>query len=94
MLKIITYKNAEKLKTSDEKLPPLSTTSIQPVLQSPHVHYYGEYVALVVAETFEQAQYAARLVKVKYKKETPKIDFKKHRSEAYKPEEESDHSTG
>ena len=94
VVEIITYKNAEKLKTPDKKLPPLSTTSIQPVLQSPHINYYGEYVGVVVAETFEQAQYAARLVKIKYKEETPKIDFKDHRSDAYKPKESSDYSRG
>ena len=94
VVEIITYKNAEKLKAFDKSLPPLSTTTIQPVLQSPHINYYGEYVGLVVAETFEQAQYAARLVKIDYKKEKPKIDFKDHRSDAYKPKESSDYSRG
>ena len=68
VLKVITYKNATKLKTFDEEMPELTTDSIAPVLQSNKVHYYGEYVGLVVAETFEQAQYAARLVKFEYKK--------------------------
>lgn len=94
VLEIITYKNAEKLKTFDKDLPALSTTSIQPVLQSPKVNYYGEYVGLVVAETFEQAQYAARLVTIEYKKETPKVNFKNFRSDAYKPSESSDYSRG
>ena len=94
VVEIITYKNAEKLKAFDKNLPPLSTTTIQPVLQSPHINYYGEYVGLVVAETFEQAQYAARLVKIDYKEEKPKIDFKDHRSDAYKPKESSDYSRG
>ena len=94
VVEIITYKNAEKLKAFDKNLPPLSTTTIQPVLQSPHINYYGEYVGLVVAETFEQAQYAARLVKIDYREEKPKIDFKDHRSDAYKPKESSDYSRG
>ena len=94
VLAVITYQNAEKLKAFDENLPALSTTSIQPVLQSPKVNYYGEYVGLVVAETFEQAQHAARLVTVEYKKEDPKINFKDFRSEAYRPEDSSDYSRG
>lgn len=94
VIEIITYKNAEKLKSFDEELPSLSTTSIQPVLQSPKVNYYGEYVGLVVAETFEQAQHAARLVKIEYKKENPKINFKNFRSDAYKPGKDSDYSRG
>jgi xanthine dehydrogenase YagR molybdenum-binding subunit len=37
-----------------------------PVLTSPEVSYYGEPVAFVVAETFEQARAAAYLVRVTY----------------------------
>src|SRR5258707_2245869 len=37
-----------------------------PVLTSPDVSYYGEPVAFVVAETFEQARAAAYLIRVSY----------------------------
>lgn len=94
VLHVITYKNADKLKTHDKALPVLDTDLIQPVLQSPDVQYYGEYIGLVVAETFEQAQYAARLVKVEYSKEIPKIHFEQLQGDAYKPNEESDYSRG
>ena len=95
VLKIITYKNAEKLKTFDKKMTKVSTTTIAPVLQTNMVHFYGEYVGLVVAETFEQAQYAARLVKFKYKKDAnPAIHLEKLRAKAYKPNEKSDYSRG
>ncbi len=95
VLKIITYKNAEKLKTLDEKMPEVTTTSIAPVLQTNKVHFYGEYVGLVVAETFEQAQHAARLVKFTYKKDAnPAIHLEKLRDKAYKPNEKSDYSRG
>ena len=95
VLKIITYKNAEKLKTFDKKMTEVSTTTIAPVLQTNMVHFYGEYVGLVVAETFEQAQYAARLVKFKYKKDAnPAINLEKLRAKAYKPNEKSDYSRG
>jgi len=95
VLKVITYKNAEKLKSFDEDMPTLATDSIAPVLQSNKVHYYGEYVGFVVAETFEQAQYAARLVKYEYKKDpSAVIDFDKSRSKAYKPKEDANYSRG
>ena len=95
VLKIITYKNAEKLKGFDEERPVIATDSIAPVLQSNKVHYYGEYVGFVVAETFEQAQYAASLVKFKYKEDsTAQFKFENHQDEAYKPSEESDHERG
>ena len=41
----------------DEKRPPFADT---------HINYYGQYVALVVAETFEQATAAARAMKATY----------------------------
>ena len=95
VLKVITYKNAEKLKTFDEKMPAIGTKSIAPILQDNKVHYYGEYVGVVVADTFEQAQYAARLVKFKYKKDaSPDIVFEKSRGKAYRPNEKSDYSRG
>lgn len=95
VLKIITYKNAEKLKGFDEERPVLSTDSIAPVLQSNKVHYYGEYVGFVVAETFEQAQYAASLVKFTYNEDpSAHFNFGTKTSKAYKPSEASDHKRG
>jgi xanthine dehydrogenase YagR molybdenum-binding subunit len=95
VLKVITYKNAEKLKTFDKVPQPISTSSIAPVFQDNKVHYYGEFVGLVVAETFEQAQYAARLVKYEYKKDSnPAITIAKLKSKAYESEENPDYSRG
>ena len=94
VIKILTYKNADKLKHYEEELPAISTSSIQPVLQNADVHYYGEYVGLVIAETFEQAQYAASLVKYTYSEKKPDIDFDSSRGKAYKPTEKSDYSRG
>ena len=31
------------------------------LLQSPNIEFYGQHIGVVVAETFEQARYAARL---------------------------------
>lgn len=95
VLKVITYKNAEKLKTLEGERPPIATDTIAPVLQSNKVHYYGEYVGFVVAETFEQAQYAASLVKFEYKKDADAvIDFEKSKSKAYTPDNGSNYSRG
>ncbi|WP_420461145.1 xanthine dehydrogenase family protein molybdopterin-binding subunit [Neolewinella sp.] len=94
VIEVITYKNAEKLGTYDEEMPAISTTTPMPVLQTPEVHYYGEYVGLVVAETLEQAQYACRLVKVDYEAEEPNVGFEEARGSAYKPSERSDYSRG
>jgi xanthine dehydrogenase YagR molybdenum-binding subunit len=94
VLAVLTHKNAEKLKAFEEEMPELGSTTIAPVLQNNKVQFYGEYVGLVVAETFEQATYAARLIKVKYKEETPDIHLDKSRAKAYKPNESSDFSRG
>jgi len=95
VLQIITYKNAEKLKTLEGVRPEIATDSIAPVLQSNKVHYYGEYVGLVVAETFEQAQYAASLVKFEYKEDkSAVIDFEKSKDKAYTPDNGSNYSRG
>ncbi len=40
-------------------------------LQDNQVHYAGQYVALVVAQTLEEAKYAASLVRVSYAPENP-----------------------
>lgn len=48
----------------DEKVPPL---------QDDAVRYYGQFVALVLADTFEQARDAARAVRVQYAAETPDV---------------------
>jgi xanthine dehydrogenase YagR molybdenum-binding subunit len=46
-----------------------------PVLQDDRVHWDGQPVAVVVAETLDQAEYAASLVRVEYEAETPTVSF-------------------
>lgn len=82
VLKVITYKNADKLKRHSDDRPPFKLTTIAPVFQDSELHYYGQYVACVVAETFEQARYAGRLIKVTYDEDTPEIVLDKHKEES------------
>ncbi len=49
----------------DEDRPPFADDLIR---------YYGQYVALVVADTFEQAKAAADVVKVTYRETPPNVD--------------------
>jgi len=49
----------------DERRPPLTDDVIR---------YYGQYVALVVADTFEMAKAAAAVVRVTYAAEKPNVD--------------------
>lgn len=89
VLKILTHENAPRLKevnpmelmkvgglVSDMNLP----------LQNNKVNYFGQYIALIVAETYEQARAAANLVKVNYTKQTPAIELEKEMPKAEEPE--------
>lgn len=60
----------------------------RPPLQDDTVYYYGQFVALVVANTFEQAQEAASQVKVSYQEQKPLV----HLSDA-EPEPPRKHYT-
>jgi xanthine dehydrogenase YagR molybdenum-binding subunit len=47
----------------------------RPPFEDDNVYYYGQYVALVVANTFEQAKAAADAVKVEYAAQKPSVSF-------------------
>ncbi|MGB7137077.1 MAG: xanthine dehydrogenase family protein molybdopterin-binding subunit [Acidobacteriaceae bacterium] len=47
----------------------------RPPFEDDNVYYYGQYVALVVANTFEQAQAAAAAVRVNYQAQKPSVSF-------------------
>lgn len=86
VLKVITHQNALKLMPRPPLTPANRMTRSNPALQDTSIHCYGQYIGLVVAETYEQARYAARLVRVSYNTEKPKIDFDENVQFAYKPE--------
>lgn len=64
----------------DERRPPFEDDVIR---------YWGQYVAVVVAETFQQAQAASRAVKVTYVVETPEVGSVLALAGDEKPHEES-----
>lgn len=57
----------------------------KPQLSGSRVHYFGQPVALIVADTFEQATAAARLVRVSYQTESGLYDLESGRRLAYPP---------
>jgi xanthine dehydrogenase YagR molybdenum-binding subunit len=72
VLAVITHANAPKLPYRRQRPTPPVDPEIGlqiPVLQDDLVRHNGQYVALVVAETLEQATYAADLVRVAYDEE-------------------------
>src|SRR4051794_13052906 len=61
VIAIVTWQNAGKLGKSQSNFSAL--------LAGPEIQHYHQTIALVVAETFEQARAAAQLVKVDYQRE-------------------------
>jgi len=76
---VITHENMPKTKA-----PPLLdvsdfssgfAASNLPILQDDKVYWDGQPVAVVVAGTLEQAEYAASLIRVEYQAEVPEVSF-------------------
>lgn len=54
-------------------------------LQNDRVLYGGQYIAVVVADTAEQAEQAAALIKVTYEEQKPAVGFESNFATAYQP---------
>lgn len=90
VIRVFTHLNAPKLgpKAATEDSPPRATEERDKsfrALQSDRIFFNGQPVALVVAETYEQARYAARLVKVSYNAEKHATDTEAVRGRARLP---------
>ncbi|MBP8533724.1 xanthine dehydrogenase family protein molybdopterin-binding subunit [Streptomyces sp. MK37H] len=81
---VMTYLNAPAQGPRDESIP-FEYWRAQPMLTGPDIHFYGEPVALVVAETFEQARDAADLVEVEYRSGRGRFDFGEFEDDTYIP---------
>ncbi|WP_137175959.1 aldehyde oxidoreductase molybdenum-binding subunit PaoC [Massilia sp. HP4] len=82
VLAVVTAANAGKLGKGD--------MNVAHLLAGPKIEHYHQAVALVVAETFEQARAAAVLVRVKYVEEKGRFDLAAEKDKAVKPDWESD----
>ncbi len=85
---VLTYQNMPRLHN-----PPLFGTapkavgaSTLPVMQNEHINWNGQPVALVLAETHEQAEYAASLIEVRYDVLPAKTDFDAAKRQARAPD--------
>src|SRR6202790_205741 len=77
---VLTYRNAPEQGTGNHH-------EAHPVLTGPEVTRYGEPVAFVVAESFEQARAAAYLVAVKYDRSGGKYALRNNLKEARIPQQ-------
>jgi xanthine dehydrogenase YagR molybdenum-binding subunit len=76
VIKILTPFNAMKLPQGGKAAVHPPAGRVLTILQDPMVHYNNQPIAVVIAETLNQALYAASLVQVKYKVAPAKFDFK------------------
>jgi len=89
VLAVITHENVPEMKAPPN--PDFSNLgkgfalSNLPIMGSADIHWDGEPVAVIVAETVEQAEYAASLVHVYYEAGTPVVSFEKTKTEAVVP---------
>src|SRR5919107_4094599 len=90
VVRVFTHLNAPKLgpKANTEYAPPRNAREQDKsfrALQSDRIYFNAQPVALVVAESYEQARYASRLVKVAYDAEKHTTDTEAVRGEAHSP---------
>ncbi len=77
VLAIVTAENAGELGKADRNTAKL--------LGGPEIQHYHQAIALVVAETFEQARAASQLVEVKYERAPGAFDLASAKSSATRP---------
>ena len=65
---VMTYKNAPKIKPTPifNSTPKAAGPSDLPIMQNECIHWNGEAIAVVLADTQEQADYAKSLIKATY----------------------------
>ena len=88
VIEILSHENAPTV-----KVPPMadpnggggSANSDLPIFKDATVYWNGQPIVLVVAETQDQAEHAASLVKVEYEAEPPDVSFDALKSEAQAP---------
>ena len=86
---VMTYRNAPKMAVP----PPIGMTNLKaagnhilPIMQDPEIRWNGQVVAVVLAETREQADHAATLVQVRYDAAPARTRFDEGKASAYTPE--------
>jgi xanthine dehydrogenase YagR molybdenum-binding subunit len=80
VIDIITYHQTPNL----INIPFIPTPT--PPEKDDNIHYHGQPLGIVVAETLEQAEYGASLVKITYEEKTPTVTMAQALPEVFEPE--------
>ncbi|HIK08569.1 MAG TPA: xanthine dehydrogenase family protein molybdopterin-binding subunit [Trichormus sp. M33_DOE_039] len=82
VLDIITYDQTPNL----INIPFIPTPNNQPPEKDDNIYYHGQPLGIVVAETLEQAEYAASLVNITYESAQPTVTMPQALPEVFEPE--------
>jgi xanthine dehydrogenase YagR molybdenum-binding subunit len=85
VLLVMTHENAPRLPQGGRAGVNPPAGRVLTLLQDADVHYNGQPIAVVVADTFEHAQAAADLVRATYAADAATLDFDAARATAYPP---------
>ncbi len=85
---VMTHENAPRMAPPAMFMtnPRAAGASDLPIMQDPSIHWNGEPVALVLADTQEQADYAATLVRVSFEAAPASLSFDQAKVHAYAPQ--------
>ncbi|HEV8427810.1 MAG TPA: xanthine dehydrogenase family protein molybdopterin-binding subunit [Pyrinomonadaceae bacterium] len=92
VIEVLTHQNAPRVRfpqrpqTMDDYVAPVFGRSL-PVLQDNTIYFNGQPIAVVVAETLEQAEHAATLVRVVYDERPPATRLESEIARAFPPQE-------
>jgi xanthine dehydrogenase YagR molybdenum-binding subunit len=87
VLLVMTYKNAPRMPAPGLMMadPKGAAGSDLPVMQDASIHWNGEPVALVIADTQEQADHASTLIEITYREATAATSFDRLKDKARSP---------
>src|SRR3954466_14213202 len=85
VISVLTYKNAPRMKPVVTNPAEAEAAARRVPLQTPTIYYSNQYIAVVVADTLEQARAAALLLKVSYDEQPRAADMNRERAKATKP---------
>jgi xanthine dehydrogenase YagR molybdenum-binding subunit len=93
---VLTWKNIDPPNGQAPRTPdgPTSGAKATPELIDSQIRHYGQAVALVVAESFEQARSAARLVRVTYDQQPHETELETNLTKGVAPGEDADSLVG
>lgn len=85
---VLTHRNMPRLGRPGDALAIFSMPGENRLpLQDDRIHHAGQHIALVIAETLEQAGHAASLIRVEYEEERPLAGIEPNRGRLYQPKD-------